>query len=451
MNEFPLSRRDLLKSAACGFGYLAFAGLATQAAASERAYQSPLAPKLPHFAAKAKRVIFLFMQGGPSHVDTFDYKPRLATDAGKSGMAKGGKLLPSPWKFHQSGKSGLWISDLFPNVAKHADELCLINSMYTDNPAHPQATIALHTGSATFVRPSVGAWVLYGLGTQNQNLPGFITINPPANLGGAQNYSNAFLPAAYQGTRVGNNGSISNIAHALTSGQQRKQLDLVQVMNKELAARHGGNSELDGVIETYELGFRMEGAVPDLMDISKESRSTLDLYGVGNGPASTFGRQCLMARRFAEAGVRFIEINHGGWDQHSNLVAKHTSNATEVDKPIAGLITDLKQRNMLKDTLIVWGGEFGRTPAAQSNDGRNHNNRGYTMWMAGGGVKGGQAYGKTDEYGATSVENKVHTHDLHATILALLGLDHERLTYRYAGREFRLTDVKGNVVKDIIA
>jgi hypothetical protein len=323
--------------------------------------------------------------------------------------------------------------------------------MYTDNPAHPQATIALHTGSATFVRPSVGAWVLYGLGTQNQNLPGFITINPPANLGGAQNYSNAFLPAAYQGTRVGNNGSISNIAHALTSGQQRKQLDLVQVMNKELAARHGGNSELDGVIESYELGFRMEGAVPDLMDISKESRSTLDLYGVGNGPASTFGRQCLMARRFAEAGVRFIEINHGGWDQHSNLVAKHTSNATEVDKPIAGLITDLKQRNMLKDTLIVWGGEFGRTPAAQSNDGRNHNNRGYTMWMAGGGVKGGQAYGKTDEYGATSVENKVHTHDLHATILALLGLDHERLTYRYAGREFRLTDVKGNVVKDIIA
>jgi len=450
-NQLPLSRRDLLKSAACGFGYLAFAGLATQASAAAAGYQSPLAPKLPHFAAKAKRVIFLFMQGGPSHVDTFDYKPRLASDAGKTGAAKGGKLLPSPWKFKQYGKSGLWISDLFPNVAKHADELCLINSMYTDNPAHPQATIALHTGSATFVRPSVGAWVLYGLGTQNQNLPGFITINPPANLGGAQNYGNAFLPASYQGTRVGNNGSISNISHAVTSAQQRRQLDLVQVMNKELAARHGANSELDGVIESYELGFRMEGALPDLMDISKESLNTLDLYGINSGASSTFGRQCLMARRFAEAGVRFIEINHGGWDQHSGLKAKHTANAAAVDKPIDGLLTDLKQRGLLKDTLIVWGGEFGRTPAAQSDDGRNHNNRGYTMWMAGGGVKGGLAYGKTDEYGGTSVENKCHTHDLHATILALLGLDHERLTYRYAGRDFRLTDVKGNVAKDIIA
>jgi hypothetical protein len=471
----PLSRRDMLKGSGCGFGYLALAGMCGQAfgAASPlsvaqpagvqavQGYRSPLAAKNPPLPAKAKRVIFLFMQGGPSHVDLFDYKPKLATDAGKS--ERGGRLLPSPLKFSRSDKSGLWISELFPNVARHADELCVLNGMHGDNPAHPQATIALHTGTATFVRPSVGAWVLYGLGTLNQNLPGFITINPPAGLGGAQNYGSAFLPATFQGTRV-DAGGIADIASKVARPMQRRQFDLVQQMNHDFATRSGPSEQLDGLIESYELGFRMQGTVPEVMDISKETHETLELYGIegagapqvgkggkkaGNG--DNFGKQCLMARRLAEAGVRFIEVCHPGWDQHQNLKEALTRNCAATDKAIAGLLTDLGRRGLLKDTLVVWGGEFGRTPAAQGTDGRNHNNRGFSMWMAGGGVKGGMAYGKTDEYGAAAVENPMHMHDLHATVLALLGLDHEKLTFRYAGRDFRLTDVYGNVAREIIS
>jgi hypothetical protein len=444
------SRRDLLKSAGIGFGYLAFAGLSANAAP---AYQSPLLPKTPAMSAKAKRVILLSMQGGPSHVDTFDYKPKLIADAGK------GKLIAPAFPFHQHGKSGLWMADVFPHLAQQADEMCLIRSMRTDIPAHLQAFAQLHTGSTRFTRPSLGAWTLYGLGTVNQNLPGFITINP--GKGGAINYGSAFLPASYQGTPIsvggGNrnalaaNAGIGNIHNSLLSeGAQRSQIDLMQAMNRDQFARDATNPEIEGMIQSYELAFRMQTEAPKAMDFSKESAATLQMYGVGTA-GDDFARQCLMARRFAEAGVRFIELGHPGWDQHANLKEKISQNCRAIDQPIAALIADLKQRDMLKDTLIIWGGEFGRTPESGKPDGRGHNAKGYTMWMAGGGVKAGLSYGNTDDHGGIAVENPVHVHDLHATILALLGLDHERLTYRYAGRDYRLTDVYGKVVKDIIA
>jgi hypothetical protein len=452
-----LNRRSLLKTASCGFGYLAYAGLAAQQARAEAdaAPASPLSPRSPHFAPRAKRVIFLFMQGGPSHVDTFDYKPALARDDGKEGTQRRGKLLASPFKFNRSGRSGLPISELFPGVASHADDLCLLNGMYTDNPAHPQATILLHTGNARFVRPSLGSWVVYGLGSTNSNLPGFITINPPAGLGGAQNYGAGFLPAAFEGTRIagGDANALPNLASRfLGPTMQRRQLDLVQGMNQELLARQGPNPQIEGLIESYELGFRMQTTVPDVMDLAGENPKTLDLYGINGGASAQFGRQCLLARRFAEAGVRFIEVGMQGWDQHNNLKATLTRNANAIDKPIAGLLTDLKQRGMLDETLVVWGGEFGRTPTSQNGgDGRDHNNRGYSMWMAGGGIKGGLRHGATDEHGTAAVDGKIHIHDLHATILNQLGLNHEHLTYRYAGRDFRLTDVYGNVVREVLA
>jgi hypothetical protein len=440
----------MLASAGCGFGYLALQGLCAQAALQEAAppeiFKNPLAARQPPMPAKAKRVIMLFMQGGPSHVDTFDYKPKLQAAAGQAGDK--GRLLPSSFKFSQHGHNGLWISELFPNVAKHADDLCMINSMHTDNPAHPQATIQLHTGSAQFVRPSVGAWVLYGLGTMNQNLPGFITINPPSGLGGAQNYGSAFLPATYQGTRIDGSG-MADISSPVPQKLQRRQLDLLQAMNHDAEARSGSPDQVEGIIQSYELGFRMQSAVPELLDITRETTATKELYGIGDGKADSFGRQCLMARRLAQAGVRFIEVCHPGWDQHSNLHARMTANAEATDKPIAGLLADLKSHGMLNDTLVIWGGEFGRTPTSQGNDGRNHNNRGYSMWMAGGGSKPG-VHGKTDDYGATAVDMPVHVHDLHATTLVLLGLDPENLTYKYAGRDFRLIDVKGHVAKGLM-
>jgi len=316
----------------------------------------------------------------------------------------------------------------------------------------------LHTGDFRFVRPSVGAWTLYGLGTENRDLPGFITINPESRVGGAQNYGSAFLPAIYQGTRIGEigaslaNAKIGNISNPrLSSDMQRDQIDLVQEMNRELLQRKQRDTELEGVIESYELAFKMQSAVPDLMDMSDESKETMDLYGIGSKETDNFGRQCLMARRFAESGVRYIELCHANWDQHGGLKAKLTANCRATDQAIAALIADLKRRDMLKDTLIVWGGEFGRTPHARQLDGRDHNSTGFSFWMAGGGVKGGTRYGRTDDYGIAAVEDKMHFHDLHATMLWLLGLDHKQLTYRYAGRDFRLTDVYGRVVNEIIA
>ncbi|MDB5294594.1 MAG: hypothetical protein JWO31_577, partial [Phycisphaerales bacterium] len=414
------------------------------------------AARPPHFAARAKRVIFLFMPGGTSHLDTFDYKPKLQAGGaapGGAGKFAGRGLLPSPFQFTRQGQSGHYISELFPEVAKHADKLCMLHGMHTDNPAHPQATIQLHTGSVNFVRPSVGAWVLYGLGTQNENLPGYLTINAPTGLGGAQNYGSAFLPATFQGTRIdAAERQVADLRNPyLSDARQRRQLDLIQRMNKDLLARSGPNEQLDGVIESYELGFRMQGAVPKLMDLSDEKPETLAAYGADGGLTQSFGRQCLLARRFAEAGVRFIEVCQQGWDQHANLKPALTRNAGMTDKPIAALLADLEQRDLLKDTLVVWGGEFGRTPTGQGGDGRNHNNRGYTMWMAGGGSKAGASYGATDDVGLAAVDGKTHVHDLHATVLAMLGLDHERLTFRYAGRDFRLTDVYGNVVKQVMA
>jgi hypothetical protein len=449
-----MTRRDLLRTVSAGFGWLALKGMMASAADSA----NPLARKTPHFAPRAKRVIFLCMQGGPAHMDTFDYKPKLTEDNGKPGVAKGGgsHLFGSPFKFDQHGQSGLAISELFPKVAEHADELCLLRGMHTDIPNHAQAFVQLHTGSAQFVRPSMGAWALYGLGTENENLPGFVTVSPPLQFG-AVNYGSSFLPAVYQGTRIGaqreegSEAGIGNLRNPdLPTALQRKQLDLVQAMNRELL-QSTGNPEVEGVIESYELAFRMQGELPKVMDLAQETPATLAMYGIGAGATNDFGRQCLMARRFAEAGVRFIEVCHAGWDHHTNLHTRIVGSAAATDQPIAALLTDLKQRGLLKDTIVMWGGEFGRTPDSRKPDGRDHNAKGYTMWMAGGGVKGGLSYGATDDYGYRAVENPVHIHDLHATLLALLGLDHEKLTYRYAGRDFRLTDVHGVVAKEIFA
>jgi len=459
------SRRAALKSAASGFGYLAFAAMAAQAAGqdAEKAADkpAPLAPKTPHFAARAKRIVFLCMDGGPSHMDTFDYKPLLTRDSGKEigyGKVPTAPLLGSPWKFQQHGQSGLWVSELFPEVARHADDLCVFNSMQTDLPNHTQAFLQMHTGIFQSPRPSLGAWVLYGLGTENDNVPGFITLSPPVNNGGPTNYGSSFLPAIYQGTRIGTVGkpiadaAVSNLANPKRSTDlQRVQLDLVQSLNREALEREQVHPGIEGMIESYELAFRLQTELPNLMDIAAESKATHELYGIGEAATDNFGRQCLLARRFLESGVRFVEICHGNWDQHSGLQEFHGKHALATDKPIAGLLADLKARGLLKDTLIVWGGEFGRTPFAQRGDGRDHNHKGYTIWMAGGGAKGGMAYGRTDDYGAEAVENPVHIHDWHATLLHLLGLNHEKLTYRYAGRDMRLTDVKGNVVKDIVS
>ncbi|MEQ1852507.1 MAG: DUF1501 domain-containing protein [Chthoniobacteraceae bacterium] len=448
----PLTRRDLLKTVSAGFGWLALQGLAGHATAAQGA--SSLAVRAPHFAPRAKRVIFLCMQGGPSHLDTFDYKPALAQDDGKPGDK--GKLFASPFNFEQRGQSGLWISDAFPNVAQHADDLCLLRGMTTDIPNHPQAFVQLHTGSTQFVRPSLGSWTLYGLGSENENLPGFVTVSPPIQFG-SQNYGSAFLPAVFQGTRIGaqkesgSNSSISDIRNPeLPAALQRKQLDLVQAMNRDLLGS-GSNADIEGVIQSYELGFKMQTELPRVLDTATESNETLKSYGIGEGVTDSFGKQCLMARRLSEAGVRFVEVGHGGWDHHNNLKSRLSANCAQTDKPIAGLLADLKQRGLLKDTLVIWGGEFGRTPGNGKPDGRGHNSKGYTMWMAGGGVRGGFSHGATDEHGGKAVEDVMHVHDLHATVLALLGLDHEKLTYKYAGRDFRLTDVYGKVAKPIFA
>jgi hypothetical protein len=457
------TRRELLQRAACGFGYLAFAGLAAQASASD----NPLAPKPPHHPPRAKRVIFLFMHGGPSHVDTFDYKPKLQQDDGKDAPVDpksfradaSRRLMASPWKFRQHGECGLWISELFPEVARHADELCVIRSMHTNGQSHGQAVLMLHTGSENLTRPSMGSWIVYGLGTENSSLPGFVTICPPRGHGGAQNYGNAFLPAIYQGTAIGNADTPASAAQIrflhhpyLPADVQRQQLNFLQRLNQEHLRRAGEDEQLEGVIQSYELAFRMQRVAPEILDLSRESAATRKLYGIDEKPTDDFGRQCLMARRLIEAGVRFVQVSHSfKWDQHGNLKAGHERNAKEVDKPIAALLTDLKERGLLKDTLVLWGGEFGRTPMAQGKDGRDHNPQGFTMWLAGGGVKSGFAYGNTDDYGHKAVEHPVHMHDLHATILWLLGLDHEKLTFRYAGRDFRLTDVHGRVVHDIMS
>jgi len=460
------SRRDLLKVAANGFGLLALGDLLSRADNTPIDAQNPLLERKPHFAPRAKRIIFLFMHGGPSQVDTFDPKPLLTRDSGKPypgqkprvQFATTGNLLGSPWKFREYGESGLEISDLFPEVGRCADDLCVIRSVHADNSAHGGALLQLHTGSDTFVRPSIGSWITYGLGAENQNLPGFVTICPTLGHGGVQNWSSAFLPAAFQGTPIGHAGikckdaTINDIRNDQRPDLQRLQLDLLKKMNEEHLQPHGPDRALEGRINSFELAYRMQAEAPPLLDLRDETKETLDLYGINTAPTDNFGRQCLLARRFAEKGVRFIQCTHSyKWDQHGALRKDHAKNALEVDKPIAGLLKDLKRRGLLNDTLVWWGGEFGRTPTAQGGDGRDHNPHAFSMWLAGGGVKGGFAYGATDDYGYYAVENKVHMHDLHATLLHLLGVDHEKLTFKYAGRDFRLTDVSGEVVKRIIA
>jgi hypothetical protein len=461
----------MLRHSAAGFGYLALSALlAEEAVAETPASPDPLTPRAPHFPGRAKRVIFLFMAGGPSQVDTFDYKPQLQRDHGKPlpfakprvQFAPTGNLLQSPWKFRQHGRSGIAVSELFPNVAGCVDDICFLHSLYGTNAAHGGALLKLHTGSDNFVRPSMGAWITYGLGSENRNLPGFITICPTLAHGGVNNWGSAFLPAAFQGTPIGNASIPADRARVryihndrLPPAVQRRQLERLAEMNREHLAQSGPDLSLEGRINSFELAFRMQTEMPRVEDIAEETPATHRLYGLDDPVTANFGRQCLLARRFAERGVRFVQVTHSDsmvqWDQHSDLRKGHEKNAREVDKPIAGLLRDLKARGLLDDTLVLWGGEFGRTPTAQGRDGRDHNPEGFTMWLAGGGVRGGLRYGATDDYGYYAVENKVHIHDLHATLLHLLGLDHERLTYRYAGRDFRLTDVHGRVVHDIIA
>jgi len=466
----PLSRRVLLGRTAVGFGSLALASLLADESAAETLRVDPLAAKPPLFPARAKRVIFLFMKGGPSHVDTFDPKPLLTRDDGKPlpfakprvQFAATTNLLKSPWEFKQYGESGMWVSELFPTLAERVDDLCMIHSVHGTNPAHGGAVLKLHTGSDSFVRPSIGSWVSYGLGTDNANLPAFVTICPTLAHGGINNWSSAFLPAVYQGTPLGNASVASDQARVryisnsrLPREIQRMELDRLNAMNREHQTRTGPEASLEARINSFELAFRMQSELPKVEDLAGESAATRKLYGMDNPVTANFGRMCLMARRFAEAGVRFIQVTHSDsnvqWDQHSDLKNGHEKNAREVDLPIAGLLYDLKARGLLEDTLVWWGGEFGRTPVAESGNGRDHNPEGFTMWLAGGGVRGGLRYGTTDDYGYFAAENKVHIHDLHATILHLLGLDHERLTYRYAGRDFRLTDVEGRVVDDLFA
>jgi hypothetical protein len=461
----PATRRELLAGLGAGFGAVALGGLARGLGLSDSA--NPLAARAPHFAPRAKRVIFLFMHGGPSQIDTFDYKPLLQRDHGKPlpfakpriQFAQTGNLLASPWKFAQYGESGAWVSELFPTVATQVDKLCFLKSLWGTNEAHGGALLALHTGSATFVRPSMGSWALYGLGSENESLPGFITICPTLGHGGVNNWSSAFLPGIYQGTPIGNASVPAKdaaIAHLVgdpaAREAQRRQLDLLGELNREHRQQREADAALDARIASYELAFRMQTEAPELFDLSRESSETHKLYGIDDPLTENFGRQCLLARRLSAAGVRFVQCTHSyKWDQHENLAADHAKNAREVDKPIAGLLRDLEAHGMLEDTLVIWGGEFGRTPVAQGTNGRDHNPHGFTMWLAGGGTKRGFSYGETDDYGFYAAKDRVHIHDFHATLLALLGLDHEKLTYRYAGRDFRLTDVAGRVVKEIFA
>jgi len=466
-----LSRRDALRRTAVGFGSLALASLfgGDLRAEQETTGVEFLAPRPPHHRARAKRIIFLFMSGGPSQVDTFDPKPLLTRDHGKPlPFAKPtvqfnstGNLLQSPWRFKQYGESGSWVSDLFPHLASRIDDLCLLHSVHGTNPAHGGAVMKLHTGSDNFIRPSIGSWVSYGLGTENGSLPAFVSICPTLAFGGINNWGSAFLPAVYQGTPLGNASVPSDKAKVkyiqnsrIPREVQELQLARLKQLNQQHRSTAGPEPSLEARIASYELAFRMQTELPKIEDLAQETAATQRLYGLDNPATANFGRMCLLARRFAESGVRFIQVTHNDdkvqWDQHSDLKRGHEKNALEVDLPIAGLLTDLKARGLLDDTLVWWGGEFGRTPTAEGNDGRDHNQEGFTMWLAGGGVKGGMRYGATDDYGYYATHDKVHIHDLHATLLHLLGLNHERLTYRHAGRDFRLTDVEGNVVRKIL-
>ena len=457
------SRREALQQMGAGFGTLAMSALLAEDAAAT----GPLAVRQPHFSAKAKRVIMLFMFGGPSHIDTFDPKPILKRDNGKplpfakpriiSFPRRGGDLIASPFEFKRHGESGAEVSELFPHIAGIVDDLAIVRSMHCTNPRHGGAVLEWHTGSDTFIRPAMGSWLTYGLGSENQNVPGYITMCQALAEGGANNFGAAFLPAAYQGTPLGygnvkaRDAQFPFIGDGKRTRQQRLELDMLSQVSRRQLDRTGPDSELESRIATFELAFRMQTEAPEIQDISNESDATKALYGLDDPVTEDFARQCLMARRFSESGVRFVQCNSNGWDHHFDLKNQLTKMCAKVDKPIAGLINDLKGLGLLDETLVIWGGEFGRTPTAENANGRDHNPHGFTMWLAGGGVKPGTTYGQTDEYGYYGIENKVHFHDLHATILHLMGLDHTKLTFRHAGRDFRLTDVHGEVVRGLLA
>ncbi len=473
IEDLFLTRREMLSRMGNGFatlGLLSVLGPQALASGQGKTSSNPLAPKAPHFRGKAKRVIFLFMNGGPSQVDTFDPKPALDKYAGQviplnlPTERKTGAALPSPFKFQKHGQSGLEISELFPNVAKHADDLCVMRSLHADVPNHEPSLLLMNCGESRQIRPSMGSWVLYGLGTENQNLPGYIAMCPGGYpIQETQNWQSGFLPGVLAGTYIDPNKTdveklIENVRNSYTlDSEQRAQLDLLQRLNKEHQAKRAQDPLLEARIQSYELAYRMQSEASDAFDVMRESEATRAAYGAGN-----FARQCLIARRLAERGVRFIQLYHGAgqpWDSHDDIHIQHRNLAKECDQAIGALLTDLKQRGMLDETLVIWGGEFGRTPTVElptpganagKMNGRDHNHYGFSMWMAGGGVKGGMAYGATDEFGFRAEENRMHVHDLHATILHLLGFDHTKLTFRHAGRDFRLTDVHGNVVREIL-
>ncbi len=463
-----LTRRNLLATSANGFGLLALSGLLAERAAAETK-SVPGALPATHFPARAKNVIFCFMDGGVSHVDSFDPKPKLAELDGKSFTASKNptangnrQWLKSPWEFQQHGQSGMPVSSLFPHLAKCADDLAVIRSMKAELPLHSTGVLFLHTGSNNAGRPSLGSWVNYGLGSENRNLPGFVVLSfGVVPCGGLETFSNGFLPASHQASLFQANGTpIDNIVPADKNARiQETKLALLRSQNQAFSKTLGTNDAVESAIKNYEMAFRMQSLVPDVLDLSRETEATQKLYGIDSKVDSQkqYGIQCLRARRMVESGVRFVEItcppgaSNGTWDQHGNLKKGHEKNALDTDQAIAGLIQDLKARGLFEETLIVWAGEFGRTPHSSGRDGRDHHPEGFSVWLAGGGVKGGTIYGATDELGMQSVENICTMHDLHATILHLLGLDHERLTFRFSGRDFRLTDVHGHVVRQILA
>jgi hypothetical protein len=471
-----LTRRDFLCRSGMGFAALGLAGLMSETgllrAGEAGTLTSPLAPRAPHFPGKARRVIHLFMNGGPSHVDTFDPKPLLAKLAGKPlpmpnlrTERRTGAAFPSPFQFRKYGRSGIEVSELFPHIGQSIDDIAVIRSMYADVPNHEPSLMLMNCGEARLVRPSFGSWVTYGLGSDNQNLPGFIAMCPGGYpIQETQNWQAAFLPGVFQGTYIDTRHTeieklIENIRNnSVTAREQRQQLDLLRQLNERHEQRRQQQAPLEARIQSFELAYRMQMDASDAFDVNREPKYLREMYGPG-----VQGRQLLIARRLLEKGVRFVQVWHGQgqpWDSHDDLEVNHRRLAKECDQAIGALLKDLKQRGMLDDTLVIWGGEFGRTPTVElptpganagKVNGRDHNHYGFTMWLAGGGVKGGQVYGATDEAGFAAVENKVHVHDLHATLLHLLGFDHEKLTYRFAGRDFRLTDVHGHVVKELLA
>jgi Protein of unknown function (DUF1501) len=460
MKATPIHRRNLLRSFVGGS--LMLPGMVSQLLAdSDESVSDPLSPKRPHFPARAKNVIFIFSNGGVSHMDTFDYKPALFAADGKATGVGGGLsnqqrvLLRPLWKFRPGGECGTLVSDLFPHLRQQMDNICLIRSMNSNDNEHYNATLGIHTGSFFFARPGIGAWVSYGLGTVNQNLPSFMVLAPQMPYAGTQIFNNDFLPAYHQGVRVVPGAEpIANLRRRTEQVKiQQMELGLADAFNRQHQLSRAGDSDLAARIRTFETAFHMQTEATDVFDLAAESSETLDLYGIQSGRSDGFGWQCLVARRLIERGVRFVELVDGSssvnWDQHGDM-AEHATHAKHIDKPIAGLLADLKRRGMLDETLVVWTTEFGRTPGVDGVKGRGHHSACFSSWMAGGGTKGGMTYGTTDEIGATVAENKVHVHDFHATILHLLGIDHTRLTYRHAGRDFRLTDVHGRVVDALI-